>query len=349
KKMDSMIREEFESLILLAAPRRFQNRINPLDEDDYELFRRRYRFSPSGFRHVLNLVADDLAPQTVRSASLTAAEKLGVFLDTIGSGGVQRNSGVMRGCSQPTVSRIIAEVSEVFYNRRHEFIFWPDERKLADTRTKFFDVCGIPNVVGAVDGSLIPIQGPSENSESFMCRKGFYSMNLSAIVDADQSFRWISVKFPGSVHDSRIFRESVIHGEFSRGEKTGILLADSGYRAENFLLKPILRENRTPAEERFTRAQCRGRAVVERAFGSLKKQFLSLHSELRYSPQQCGKIMVTACALRNIAIELREEEFSDDPNNPVEEDQSFEENMLEVFDSAAGASLQQRIVDTYFR
>ncbi|EYC29812.1 hypothetical protein Y032_0005g2276 [Ancylostoma ceylanicum] len=192
--------------------------------------------------------------------------------------------------------------------------------------------------------------GPSEDAQFFMCRKGFYSINLSAIVDADQSFRWISVKFPGSVSRQQgVFRESRIHQEFMSGQKTGILLADSGYRAENFILKPILRENRTPAEERFTTAQCRDRAIVERASGSLKKQFSSLHSELRYSPQRCGKIIVAACALGNLAIILKEEEFPDDPDDPVDGVESDEDDALyEEPDTAAGVSLQQRIIISLF-
>ncbi|EYC29815.1 hypothetical protein Y032_0005g2276 [Ancylostoma ceylanicum] len=146
-----------------------------------------------------------------------------------------------------------------------------------------------------------------------------------------------------------VFRESRIHQEFMSGQKTGILLADSGYRAENFILKPILRENRTPAEERFTTAQCRDRAIVERASGSLKKQFSSLHSELRYSPQRCGKIIVAACALGNLAIILKEEEFPDDPDDPVDGVESDEDDALyEEPDTAAGVSLQQRIIISLF-
>ncbi|EPB66548.1 hypothetical protein ANCCEY_14361 [Ancylostoma ceylanicum] len=221
--------------IISRAPRRFHERVNPLDEEDYERFWGRFRFSPSGFRYILGLVGDDLAPQTTRSRSLTAAQKLAIFLDTIGSGGVQ------------------------------------------------------------------------------------------------------------------VFRESRIHQEFMSGQKTGILLADSGYRAENFILKPILRENRTPAEERFTTAQCRDRAIVERASGSLKKQFSSLHSELRYSPQRCGKIIVAACALGNLAIILKEEEFPDDPDDPVDGVESDEDDALyEEPDTAAGVSLQQRIIISLF-
>ncbi|CAJ0606640.1 unnamed protein product [Cylicocyclus nassatus] len=84
----------------------------------------------------------------------------------------------------------------------------------------------------------------------------------------------------------------------------------SAYRSERFILKPILRSDRTPAEARYTDAVCRGRVIIENAFGSLKRQFLSLHTELRHAPTRASKIIVSACCLRNYCIETREQPFT---------------------------------------
>ena len=43
-----------------------------------------------------------------------------------------------------------------------------------------------PNVVGAIDGTLIPIKGmASEDEPSFICRKGFHAINVQAVVDSE--------------------------------------------------------------------------------------------------------------------------------------------------------------------
>ncbi|KAL6725197.1 hypothetical protein Aduo_007266 [Ancylostoma duodenale] len=145
----------------------------------------------------------------------------------------------------------------------------------------------------------------------------------------------------------RVFKESRIYREFQQREKEGIILADSAYAAEAFLLKPILRANRTPAEERYTSAVGVGRAVVERAIGSLKRQFM-LHHELRYEPERCAKIIIACCALRNVCIELNEPEF--ELQRPMEEevDDFFILDTEAPRDTAAGAAMRQHIIDTYF-
>jgi len=53
------------------------------------------------------------------------------------------------------------------------------------TKREFFRVAGIPNCLGAVDGTLIPILAPPGNEEAvFVCRKGYHAINCQAVVDA---------------------------------------------------------------------------------------------------------------------------------------------------------------------
>ena len=47
-------------------------------------------------------------------------------------------------------------------------------------------VADFPNVVGAIDGTLIPILGMSNDDEHvFVSRKGFHAINMQEIVMAD--------------------------------------------------------------------------------------------------------------------------------------------------------------------
>ena len=39
----------------------------------------------------------------------------------------------------------------------------------------------VPNVLGAVDGTLIKILAPSKNEQSYVCRKG---LNVQAVADS---------------------------------------------------------------------------------------------------------------------------------------------------------------------
>ncbi|VDN25948.1 unnamed protein product, partial [Cylicostephanus goldi] len=235
---------------------------------------------------------------------------------------VQRITAITLGCSQPTVSRIIAQVSDLFYRRRKEFIKWPEPNEQQNTQRRFLELCGIPNVVGALDGSHVKIIAPSVSEDSY------------------------------------VFRSSVLYRSLQTGRKTGILLADSAYRSERFLLKPILRENRTAAgscshtqllilETRYTDAVCRGRVVIENAFGSLKRQFQALHTELRHSPARSAKIIVAACCLRNYCIQTRERSFTEDEAIAQQYPEAGNEDP-DLPDVGEGDSMRRFIVENYF-
>ena len=38
-------------------------------------------------------------------------------------------------------------------------------------------------MLGAVDGTHVRIQAPSEREQGFVCRKGYYSLNVQAIIN----------------------------------------------------------------------------------------------------------------------------------------------------------------------
>ncbi|VDL82220.1 unnamed protein product [Nippostrongylus brasiliensis] len=347
--MENEDRELREMLIRAATPRTFRPRVDPMDILHDYTFRQRFRLSRRGFQFVLGLIGDDLCPRTVRSQSLTSAQKLGIFLETIGSSSLQRTTAITLGCSQSTVSRVIEEVSNVFWTRRTEFISWPTDEERAAMSRRFFSACRIPKVVGAIDGTHVKIIAPRESEDSYVNRKGYHSINVGAIADLDLKFLWISVAYPGSAHDSRVFRSSALYRDLSAGRKQGVLLGDSAYRLENFLLKPYLGDTMTEPQRCFTEALQRGRVCVERAFGALKRQFLSLHTELQYDPESAAKIINAAVCMRNLCIATSEDEFTE------ETAAGYEDAGDERYDSRSdGAeredgSMRESIVRRYFQ
>ncbi|KAK6023858.1 hypothetical protein OSTOST_10344 [Ostertagia ostertagi] len=119
-----------------------------------------------------------------------------------------------------------------------------------------------------------------------------------------------------SAHDSRAFKTSELYEQLKNKDLSGVLIGDSAYGAEVFLLKP-LNTTKNVKEERYNRAVCSARARVERAFAVLKRQFHILHGECRYSPDRAAQIVVACCVLRNIAIGQNE---SSDYDGAVRQD-----------------------------
>ena len=124
----------------------------------------------------------------------------------------------------------------------------------------------------------------------------------------------IDAQWPGSTHDSHIFRSSEVSTFLEthhRGVEDGYLLGDSGYACSRFLLTPYLNPG-NDSEEAFNAAHCRTRTTIERVFGWWKRRFHVLHSEIRMKPAKVCKIIGACAILHNIALSLREEMEDDD-------------------------------------
>ena len=102
---------------------------------------------------------------------------------------------------------------------------------------------------------------------------------------------WTNVvaKWPGSCHDSFIFRTSALGRSLEEGPHSfddGILLGDSGFALRPFLMTPYL----NPVgrhQRRFNTAHRRSRGLLERVIRILKRRFHILHSEIRCNSVNC--------------------------------------------------------------
>eukprot|EP00064_Thunnus_orientalis_P012498 superscaffoldBa00001925_g12533 len=70
--------------------------------------------------------------------------------------------------------------------------------------------------------------------------------NCMIICDAAYIISNVEAKWPGSVHDSRIYRESNLSNKLQRGEFDGLLLSDRGYPCQPRLLTLTLTLNQAP-------------------------------------------------------------------------------------------------------
>lgn len=91
----------------------------------------------------------------------------------------------------PQMIRLLTAESEVEEKARH-----------------FFDWFQFSQCIGAVDGTHINIQQPTHNATDFINRKSHFSINVQACCDSKGQFMDVVVKWPGCVHDARVFTNS---------------------------------------------------------------------------------------------------------------------------------------------
>ncbi|KAK0154030.1 putative nuclease HARBI1 [Merluccius polli] len=187
--------------------------------------------------------------------------------------------------------------------------------------------------MGCVDGTQIPITAPAENEADYVNRKSFHSINVQ-ICDAAYIVTNVEAKWPGSVHDSRIYREYRLSNRFAcgkeakalykmhsnvssviTGEFDGYLLGDRGYPCQPSLLTPYPEPG---PQQRFNVAHCRTRAWVEMTLGILKSRFQCLQ-KLRVTPERACDIIVACVVLHNIAIIRGEQHPAIQINDPADD------------------------------
>ena len=204
--------------------------------------------------------------------------------------------------SQPSVSKIVKNVSAAIASLAPEIIKFPNPATEGQVMQQFSAIAGMPGVIGCVDGTHIPIKSPGgPNSEIYRCRKGYFSINVMGVCDASLKFTNIAVNWPGSAHDSRIFNESRLCEALEEGRYHGFLLGDSGYACRSYLLTPFLTPQ-TEKEIHYNAAHIKTRNVIERAFGVLKRRFSILSVPVRTMLSNTKNIIVVHVILHNIAV-----------------------------------------------
>ena len=236
----------------LRRERIFRDRTQPLDiYNDLEIYQR-YRFTRLGCMHVIDRLQVHLEHPTNRSRALSPSSQVFIALRFYASGSKSAlaECASLHGCSKSSASRALRRVTTALVNiRNHEVRFPTTPAAVTTAQREFFNVAGFPQVVGAVDGTLVGIHGCNYGPDEhvFVSRKGRHAINVQLICSAQYKIINVVARWPGSTHDSRILRESQIGRQLANHELQGVLLGDSGYPLQPWLMTPIL--NPATAEE----------------------------------------------------------------------------------------------------
>ncbi|XP_030834470.1 putative nuclease HARBI1, partial [Strongylocentrotus purpuratus] len=331
-------------------------------------FLMRFRFDREGIIEITGMIHDDIAPRANRNHAIQPVDKVCAALHFYATGCFQNTDGDTMKISQPSISRIIHQVSLALVRRLGEHVRLPNEEERRVNADTFYRMANFPGIIGLIDGTNVRIQAPTENEEQFVNRKRYHSINVQIVVNAKSEIINVNAQWPGSVHDSRILRESGLDEvlENTEGHLLGIVVIPSTMADDTFspTTKPCGRTLYIafnsfsinwfchkywlylPLLILYYRAHKHTRCLVERSIGQLKRRFHCLHGELRVSPLKASRIIASCCVLHNIAKRMNMPDNEDAPDHPDDEQPPHE--IVMEHDGVSGQAYRQHIVDNHF-
>jgi len=210
--------------------------------------------------------------------------------------------------SQTTVFECVQRIIDVLCAAGSKVFVWPSPETMVVIEEEYRSLGGIPGVIGAVDGCHIHIKASLETQADYIDRTQRHSVNLMAVCTPDKKFSFIQAGFPGSAHDSRVFRSCSL---FSKMQECNAryfpsqnyhLVGDSAFGIHKHLMTPFKNSGGlSEAQLRFNKKLSSARVTIENAFGLLKGRF----RRLKYVDADIARIpriVKACCVLHNIQL-----------------------------------------------
>lgn len=176
-----------------------------------------------------------------------------------------------------------------------------------------------PHCIGAIDGRHVAIKKPSNSGSLYYNFKGYHSIVLQAVVDANYRYICIDVGGFGRQHDSATFQASqlykaLMHGNITRPQPSRLensnlrlpyfFIGDGAYALSDYLMKPYPGINLSQAQKVFNQRLSSARVVVENAFAMTGQKWRIYLNNIEKSPEVVILIIKTTCLLHNVIIDL---------------------------------------------
>ncbi|XP_052407883.1 uncharacterized protein LOC127953028 [Carassius gibelio] len=286
-----------------------------------------FRMSKDTFMYLCRRLQPQLERQdTNYRLCITIEKRIAIALWKLATNSEYRSISHLFGIGVATVCRCVHDFcSAVEKVLMPEVIKLPNSEKLKEMATYFERRWGLPQCVGAIDGSHIPILGPEDYHTEYFNRKGWHSIILQAVVDGRGLFWNVFVGAPGSLHDARVLRLSGLWGLFDRGlllpdvtknicghDVGYFVLGDAAYLLKSWLMKPFTDNGQlTPQKIVYNQKTSRARVVVENAFGRLKGRWRCLLKRNDCSTHKVKSLVIACCVLHNLC-EMNGDEFREE-------------------------------------
>ena len=218
--------------------------------------------------------------------------------------------------SHQSVSKFVFKTFEVIWDVLQPLeLPTPNEEKWISIAKRFEDLWDFPFVIGSIDGKHIALKNPINSGSQYFNYKGFPSIVLMALSDADSCFTLIDCGQYGRISDSGVFEASKMSRMLENGdlripdtkfavdgsdtELQHMIIGDEAFPLKPYLMKPYPARVLDRTRRIYNYRHSRARRAVECAFGILASKFEIFQRPMRIEPDKAILVTKTAAVLHN--------------------------------------------------
>ncbi|KAL4331950.1 hypothetical protein GQ457_07G038990 [Hibiscus cannabinus] len=305
-------------------------------------FKKAFRMSKSTFELICEELNSVIAKEdtTLRNA-IPVKQRVAVCIWRLATGEPLRLVSKRFGLGISTCHKLVLEVCSAIRSvLMPKYLHWPDEDSLRETKEEFEGISGIPNVVGSMYTTHIPIIAPKISVAAYFnkrqterSQKTSYSITVQGVVDTRGVFTDVCIGWPGSMSDDQVLEKSALHQRANGGLLKGVwVVGSSGYPLMDWVLVPYTQQHLTWTQHAFNEKIGEIQKVAKEAFGRLKGRWCCLQRRTEVKLQDLPVVLGACCVLHNIC-EMRDEGIDPDLKFELEDDDMVPEVALKSVSS----------------
>ncbi|OWM63366.1 protein ALP1-like [Punica granatum] len=333
---------------------------NRPDYPEHE-FRKAFRMGRKTFDVICEELNSAIAKEdTALRNAIPVRQRVAVCIWRLATGEPLRLVSKKFGLGISTCHKLVLEVCAAIKSvLMPKFLQWPED--LRKIKEEFESVSAIPNVVGSMYTTHVPIIAPKISVAAYFNKrhternqKTSYSITLQGVVDPRGVFTDVCIGWPGSMPDDQVLEKSALYQRAQGGLLKGVwIVGGSGYPLLDWVLVPYTQPNLTWTQHAFNEKIGEVQNVAKDAFARLKGRWSCLQKRTEVKLQDLPIVLGACCVLHNIC-EMRGEEMDPELRIEIMDDEMVPEaalrsvSLMKARDAIAHNILHKGLAGTSF-
>lgn len=279
-------------------------------------FRKAFKMGKDTFELICTELTAAVAKEnTMLRDAVPVRQRVAVCIWRLATGESLRLVSKRFGLGISTCHKLVLEVCSAIKDvLMPKYLQWPNDDSMRAISNEFESLSGIPNVIGSMYTTHIPIIAPKVNVAAYFNKrhtdrkqKTCYSVTVQGVVDPRGVFTDVCIGWPGSMPDDQVLEKSALYQRANGGLLKGVwIVGGSGYPLMDWVLVPYTQPHLTWTQHAFNEKIGDVQKVSKDAFARLKARWSCLQKRTEMKLQDLPVVLGACCVLHNIC-EMRRE------------------------------------------